>query len=364
MVSYNRPELCANVVWNSSATTFANASAVGTVVASVFVDTNDGVYVAAKSLNVTEILFSNSTSSKNVSIPIPAPLSIFVTSNGDIYVASENATLVQKFLSKNNYTSPVAALQITSTCFDVFVDVYDNVYCSMIDQHQVVRRFFYDDLNVTTAVGGNGINGSTSDLLSSPRGIFVTKEFDLYVADCGNNRVQHFLNGQRNASTIIGNGTMTLNCPSGITLDAAENVFVADFRNNRILRWGPNGVACIAGCTGTNGSASGELFYPRSLSFDSVGNLFVVGYLNSSIHKFIKTCNPSEFGRAEYGDTNIFDVKFDYLSLADAFRMYNQRYPSQTSFSRARDKWTDQKSGVRFLSEYDSKAVANNSLRR
>ena len=230
----------------------------------------------------------------NATFEMYAP--IFVTINGDIYVSHNESDTFRVIKRTASGTSPTLVMQVDGSCFDLFVDVYNNVYCSMIDQHQVVRRFFYDDLNVTTVVGGNGTNGSTSDLLSSPRGIFVTEKFDLYVADCGNNRVQHFLNGQRNASTIIGNGTMTLNCPSGIALDNDRNVFISDSSNHRIVSSGPDGVRCIAGCSRINGSGTNQLNLPASLAFDSVGNLFVVDELNSRIQYFAledKACGKS-----------------------------------------------------------------------
>ena len=134
----------------------------------------------------------NITVVSNNSIPIHEPASVFVTINGDIYAASGNETVSHVLKWKRNSTNSSTVMQVPGNCFAVFVDVYDNIYCSMVDHHQVVKRSFFDTVNMTNIIAGNSTNGSESNMLSSPRGIFVTKEFDLYVADCGNNRIQRF----------------------------------------------------------------------------------------------------------------------------------------------------------------------------
>ena len=50
---------------------------------------------------------------------------------------------------------------------------------------------------------------------------------------------------------------------------------------NRIVGSGPNGFRCIVGCTQTN-----QFDGPRSLGFDSYGNLFVSDRENNRILKF------------------------------------------------------------------------------
>ncbi|CAF4342654.1 unnamed protein product, partial [Adineta steineri] len=45
--------------------------------------------------------------------------------------------------------------------------------------------------------------------------------------------------------------------------------FIADYFNNRIVGSGPNGFRCLVGCSTVAGSASNQLYYPSSLSFDS-----------------------------------------------------------------------------------------------
>ena len=131
-------------------------------------------------------------------------------------------------------------------------------------------------------------------MLNNPYGIFVTINFDLYVADCGNDRVQLFRFGERNATTVVingSNGTMTLSCPSGIVLDADGYLFIVDYNHHRLLASGPDGFRCVAGCSGSAGPASNQLYYPFAMSFDREGNLFVTDQNNDRIQKFVLSIN-------------------------------------------------------------------------
>ena len=112
---------------------------------------------------------------------------------------------------------------------------------------------------------------------------------DLYVADCGNDRVQLFQLGQSDGSTVAGRSAMTfaisLNCPTGITFDNQKYLFIVDSNNHRIVRSGPNGVRCIVGCRRSD-SQSNQLSFPSSLSFDRSGDIFVMDLKNNRLQKF------------------------------------------------------------------------------
>jgi len=156
----------------------------------------------------------------------------------------------------------------------------------MTYRHQIVTKPLNSTSNVLTIVAGTGCLGSTPDMLNSPHGIFVSTNFDLYVSDCGNNRVQLFPSGQLNGMTVALNPTITLNCPNGIILDADNYLFIVDSGNHRILGSGPNGFRCLVGCFGS-GPASNQLASPQSMAFDSCGNIFVTDHANSRIQKFL-----------------------------------------------------------------------------
>jgi sugar lactone lactonase YvrE len=144
-------------------------------------------------------------------------------------------------------------------------------------------------------VAGTGVSGSASNLLNEPRGIFVDANFNLYVADCLNNRIQRFPSGQLNAVTIAGSGasgtTISLDCPTGLVLDANGYLFITDFNNHRVVGSSANGFRCLVGCSGVSGSSSNQLYNPTSLSFDSYGNLYVADMNNNRIQQFVLATN-------------------------------------------------------------------------
>jgi hypothetical protein len=113
--------------------------------------------------------------------------------------------------------------------------------------------------------------------------------FDLYVADCRNHRVQLFQSGESNGITVAGstspNPTIKLDCPTGIVLDAEKYLFIVDSLNHRIVGSGLNGFRCLVGCYGM-GSESNQLKFPFSFSFDRFGNMFVADNWNFRIQKF------------------------------------------------------------------------------
>ena len=95
------------------------------------------------------------------------------------------------------------------TCYDLFVDTDNTLYCSMLYFHQVVLKSLNSESNALRIVAGTGSSNSTSTTLNAPRGIFVDINLDLYVADYGNHRIQLFRSGQLNATTVAGSTSST-----------------------------------------------------------------------------------------------------------------------------------------------------------
>ena len=193
-----------------------------------------------------------------------------------------------------NATNSIVILNVSGACTGIFIDIYNSFYCSSPSQQQVWKKPIDGDGNSSVIVAGNGFAGSASNTLSSPYGIFVDLDLSLYVADFSNNRVQLFRSGQLNATTVAGNGapgTVTLSNPIAVILDADGYSFIVDYGHHRIVRSGPNGFRCIAGCSGTSGAAGNQLAWPRALSFDSYGNMYIADAGNNRIQKFFLARN-------------------------------------------------------------------------
>ena len=257
---------------------------------SIFININDTIYVTDSNNSRIQIWTNgNSNPTQTVSYDLAVPTAVFVTITGDIYINNDYLNgRIDKWMLNRNTSIPV--MYVNSTCFGLFVDVSNTLYCSIRDSHQVVKRWLNDIVNTSTIVAGTGIPGNTSDTLNSPRRIFVDTNLDLYVPDAQNHRIQLFRLGQSNAITVAGSGsiniTITLNFPSAVVLDADKYLFIADGMNNRIVASGPYGFRCIIGCSNTSGSAADQLLFPLALSFDNFGNIFVIDGQNSRVQKF------------------------------------------------------------------------------
>ena len=293
-ISYNQPKFDGCPTWNPNATTLANNSTVGIQPHGIFIDRKNTIYVANQQ-NGLIVIWHNATinSMKTINVSRAHMYSLFITDREGIYFSNYySAYRISKLMNNTNNSSTVMYLE--SYCFGVFIDINDNLYCSVSYSHQVIAKSLNSDANMLSIVAGAGCCGSTVFMLCEQYGIFVDTNLDLYVADYGNNRIQRFHQGQLNATTVVGGGvyatTISLTRPSAVILDADKYLYIVDHWNHRIVGQGPNGFRCIVACNG-GGSASDQLAYPMSLSFDSYGNLFVVDKDNHRIQKFVLASN-------------------------------------------------------------------------
>jgi tripartite motif-containing protein 71 len=246
---------------------------------------NSSILIRAQgNVNLPQMNFSN----------LNHPRSIFVSISYDIYVGNGEAPNHRVDKWAFNSTSNTIVMYINGSCYGLFVDINNTLYCSVMELHKVFKISLDTNITTPTVAAGNGSVGSASNMLNSPRGIFVHINLDLYVADCTNNRIQRVTSGQLNGTTMTGNGTsgsISLHCPTGITLDADDNLFIVDNNNNRIIRSGSNGFTCLVGCSSIFGSSSNQLNNPETLNFDSYGNMFVTDQNNSRVQLFILATN-------------------------------------------------------------------------
>ncbi|CAF1021699.1 unnamed protein product [Adineta steineri] len=294
-VSYNQPQFNECTTWNSTGVMFQTSSTFDSPFG-IFIDTNNSIYVTDQQQYYV-FMWVNSSIKLIKIIPITNfynnQNSIFVTNNGDIFVGTNSG--VEKGTLYSTTDTPVT--DFGSSCFGLFVDINDTLYCSPSSSNKVMTIWLGSNATSPETVAGTDHFGSNPTTLNGPRGIFVDVNFDLYVADYGNNRVQRFRSKQLNGTTVAGstsiNTTITLSDPTGIVLDGEGYLFIVDTGNNRIVRSTPNGFQCIIGCNGSH-SASNQLPDPHRMAFDSYGNIYVTNPANNLIVKFLVSTNSCE----------------------------------------------------------------------
>ncbi|CAF1457973.1 unnamed protein product [Adineta steineri] len=177
-------------------------------------------------------------------------------------------------------------------CQHLTMDKNGDLYVSDCVKNEV-RRWKQEEREGTIVAGGNG-QGNNLNQLHWPTYIFVDEDYSIYVSDCLNHRVMKWMKGAKEGIVVAGGngkgyGSTELSYPYGVIVDHLGNVYVADSNNDRIMRW------CKESCKGSvvvggNGNGKGQqpkqLNYPKGLSFDVEGNLYVVDCGNHRIQKF------------------------------------------------------------------------------
>jgi hypothetical protein len=294
-VSYNQPKLSPCAQWDPNGIILTNLAEGSFEPTSIFVDRNNTVYVADRlTSRVYAWHVGSTTTTITITLDSFSYASLFVTIDGSIYVGSGESGKVEKWAL--NATKGVIVMNAGSYCFGLFVDINNSIYCSLVEEHRVVKQSFDGDVNKFGTVAGNGSPEFDSDTLDSPLGIFVDINFDLYVADYGNDRVQLFRFGHTNGVTLAGDGapfTIELYSPRAVFLDADRHLFIVDQSNQRIIGSKSNGFYCVVGCSEDSDVTSNQLSPYISAAFDNYGNIFVADRDNSRIQKFNLMANVS-----------------------------------------------------------------------
>ena len=169
----------------------------------------------------------------------------------------------------------------------ITLDKDGNIYVADTDNHSIQK---FDKAGKFLARWG-GDPSSQEGQFYYPRGLAVGPDDMLYVADSGNNRVQKFdLEG--NAQKAWGKFGFAwrgaemgkFDVPWGITTDQDGNIYVSDTSNARIQKFQPDGQSLLK--WGRDGSFDGAFFFPRGVAVDFVGNIYVADESNNRVQKF------------------------------------------------------------------------------
>ncbi len=166
----------------------------------------------------------------------------------------------------------------------VAVDGAGNVYVADTGNNRILK------LNSTGQYLSQwGGLGTAAGFLSSPYGVAVDKAGFVYVTETGNNRVQKFTsNGVLvaqwgDSAPSAGSGSNDFNRPEGIAVDLWGNVYVADCGNSRVQEL--NAAGGFHQNWGSLGSATGQFYYPGWVAVDTLGNCYVSDTYNYRIEK-------------------------------------------------------------------------------
>jgi hypothetical protein len=192
----------------------------------------------------------------------------------------------------------------------IAVDNFNNVYISD-NLNFVVRKI--DTFGNVTTYAGSGERGFTNGNSSSAKFDYMNymcfdNALNLYVADPGNNVIRK-IDERGNVSTFVGSGKIgftdgvgtsaDLSFPIAIVYDKTNDVFyVSDQGNSSIRKALPDGTLSTYAGTGVIGHADGaglsaQFYFPKGLTVDNVGNIYVAGRFDYTVRKIDTQGNVS-----------------------------------------------------------------------
>ena len=177
--------------------------------------------------------------------------------------------------------------------------------------NHVIRRVDHSTHIITTLVGQGGHNGDTGDggpagqaKIDGPKGIIFDRNWNLIIADSGNDKIRRVDVATGIITTIAGTGVTgesgdggpatqaKLTEPRTMALAADGSILFTEPRVNRIRRIDPAGIITTfagtgkAGFSGDGGPATrAQLNFNRGVGVDGAGTVWIADSLNQRIRK-------------------------------------------------------------------------------
>ncbi len=246
-----------------------------------------------------------------------SPSGVTVDGIGNTYIADTSNNRIRKLAPNGTITTIAgngahgyagdggpATSAALSYPESVAIDQAGNLY---IAAGSSVRKVAPDGSISTFAGSGSekGYSGdggpATSAKLASPGGVSVDMAGHIYIADTVNNRIR-MVDASGTITTVAGNGTAgysgddgaatsaQLNYPRDVSVDITGSIYIADTLNNRVRKLDSSGTITTVAGNGSYGSSgdgdpatNAELARPRGVAVDTLGKLYIADAENQRI---------------------------------------------------------------------------------
>lgn|GEM_PF-3577099 len=179
-------------------------------------------------------------------------------------------------------------------------DGNDNMYIADCKNHRIRKVDLSGQISTIAGTGSSGFSGdggaATLAELNHPNGITFDNMGFLYIADCWNNCIRK-VDSFGKISTAAGAGfyicdalatSAFITFPSRIAFDSVGNMYISS--NHCIYKANTTGEISIYAGNGTFGNdappaVSVGLCYPKGITFDHTGNMYIADSANHCIHR-------------------------------------------------------------------------------
>lgn len=232
---------------------------------------------------------------------------LYLDANNVLYIADEFAnSVVWKLLPNATNASLVAGVlqvrgpNVTQLNYpqDTYVDRNGDIYVTDYFNYRV-QKFINGSVNGTTIAGTSGTAGSSTSQLNGIRFMtFDPTDTFMFVADGNNHRIIRFMtNSTSNSSGVVvaggvgaSNNVNGLNSPWGVHYlpSVSPDLFITNYNGHNIIRWTPGATSgtFVAGVPGTSGQNPVLLNGPMGIRIDSYMNVYVADANNNRIQMF------------------------------------------------------------------------------
>ncbi|CAF4063328.1 unnamed protein product [Adineta steineri] len=247
---------------------------------------------------------ANAVSGTNMS-DLNGPTYFYIDTNNNLYIADTLNQRIQLWNYGATYGKQIAGITGSGGSglnqfagpYGIAMDPNSNaIYISDFNNHRIMK-YFPGNLSGIIIAGGNGL-GINNTQLNYPNGLlFDSSTNSLIISNYGANNIVRWKIGDSKWTIIAGSSTgltgtdsISFNHPISVTYDPMGNMYVADMFNHRIQLYlvGQSNGTTIAGISGILGNISTMLYYPTSVAFDNQLNLYVADELNQRIQKFLR----------------------------------------------------------------------------
>ena len=155
--------------------------------------------------NITGTVVADTGTAGSGPTQLNSPRGMSVDKTGAIIVADSLNYRIQRFPS-GSLVGTTIVMNSSNNSFgqlrDLNIDINEAIYLADLNYHRIIK--YYPNNRIGVVLAGSATTGSGSDQINNPFGSFIDRSETLYIADDGNDRVQMWLHGATNGTTVAG----------------------------------------------------------------------------------------------------------------------------------------------------------------